>query len=148
VEIHRLLQDGPRRNRCLGMAGTLYFLALISGGLYGASKDQPDMVVRATPRYALWNFGEGVQVTLVVEVVGREDEKFYCPELEIYWGDGDVKGRLSDCPPFEQRAEFPRRYVYTHRYLSPGMYVPRVIVRKGSRIIKRLEAETNLSFGS
>ena len=138
----------PRRQRRSDLAGALCVFGIALTGFCGASKDEPDMVIRASPRYALWNHGKGVLVTLVVEVIGIEHERFYCPELEVHWGDGSVSGRLSDCVPFEERADFPRRYIYTHQYLSPGTYIPRVLVRKGSKIIKRLEAETNLSFGS
>ena len=62
--------------------------------------------------------GACASVLLVAEIRGPEVESWYCPRLEWEFPDGTRATEESDCPPFDQREEFPR--FWSRRVCSPA----------------------------
>lgn len=50
-------------------------------------------------------------VLLTAELVGEgEPEDLYCPEITWHWPDGTHSVEQSDCPAYDVREEYPRRW--------------------------------------
>ena len=95
----------------MGPRWTALLILLLSLPLVGANRDadKPGIVLRARPRASIAP-GGGLQPILVsAEIVGPEDERYYCPE--VLWllpnGRSSVE---SDCDPFEERDHYPRHF--------------------------------------
>jgi hypothetical protein len=104
----------------------------------GAETSEPDLRLRASPRWSLAGAGNARNVLLTAEIVGPETEEYYCPKVVWIWGDGTRSTEESDCEPFETRSEFPR--LFRRRVASPGRVQPyRVCVelRKADKKIDR-----------
>ena len=77
-------------------------------------------------------------ILLTAEIVGPESEEYYCPEVVWVWSDSTRSATESDCDPFEERSEYPRRF--TRRVLTPASqfdYRVCVVLRKDGEPIDR-----------
>jgi hypothetical protein len=104
----------------------------------GADVSEPDLELRASPRWSFAAAGQSRSVLLTAEIVGPETEEYYCPTLIWIWGNGTRSSEQSDCEPFETRSEYPR--LFRRRVASPGRVQPyRVCVelRKADKKIDR-----------
>jgi hypothetical protein len=104
----------------------------------GADVSEPDLVLRASPRWSFAIPGQGGSTLLTAEIVGPETEEYYCPEVVWIWGNGTRSTEESDCEPFETRSTFPR--VFRRRVASPGRVQPYwvcVELRKADQKIDR-----------
>lgn len=67
---------------------------------------KPGLRLRAFPLMQTVDISRGCSpVALTAEIVGPEDERFYCPAVEWVKPDGTTSREESDCPPFQKRAE-------------------------------------------
>jgi hypothetical protein len=77
-----------------------------------------------------------IPILVTVEIVGPETEKYYCPEVVWVWPNGTRSSEESDCEPFEQRSDYPRRFtrrIAAHAF--PRDYVVCVVLRKSGESI-------------
>jgi hypothetical protein len=104
----------------------------------GGDEERPDLRLRVTPRYSLAPPGGFRTVLLTAEIVGPETEEYYCPEVVWVWTDSTQSSSESDCDPFEQRSEYPRRFTRRVR-MPPARFDYRVCVelRKGGEAVDR-----------
>jgi hypothetical protein len=118
----------------LGTAAIL----LLAGAVWAAEAEDPDVRLRAAPRISLAPPGGVTPILLTAEIVGPETEAYYCPEVVWVWPNGTRSSEESDCEPFEERGEYPRRFtkrIAAHAYARD--YVVCVELRKGGEAIDR-----------
>lgn len=77
--------------------------------LVGAKHDEPDLIVRASPRASIAPGGRFQSILVVAEIVGPEVEEYYCPEVIFLLPNGRSAVE-SDCDPFEVRKHYPRHF--------------------------------------
>lgn len=75
-----------------------------------AAAAEPSLSLRASPPVVM----AGREVLLTAELHGEEREDWYCPAVKWRFPDGTEGGCgssvESDCPPFEERDDYPRRW--------------------------------------
>ena len=87
--------------------------------LLALGADDNSLTLRAFPRVQNVDLGRGCsEVLLTAEIRGPETERFYCPAVTWEFPDGTRASEESDCPPFEEREEFPRRW--SRRVCAPA----------------------------
>ena len=98
--------------------------------------EKPRFVVSVTPQFSI--AGES-PVLLIATIRGDETEEFYCPARELWWNGERVSRAESECPPFEEREEYPRRWIY---YLDRvrGVHWAVVKLLKSDRVVAQGEA--------
>jgi hypothetical protein len=84
-------------------------LALFSLPLLAAKHDRPGVVLRASPRASIAPGGRLQTILVTAEIVGPEDERYYCPEVMWRLPNG-LSSVESDCDPFEERQHYPRHF--------------------------------------
>jgi len=118
----------------LGTAAIL----LLAGGVWATEAEAPDVRLRAAPRISIAPPGGATPILLTAEIVGPETEAYYCPEVVWVWPNGSRSSEESDCEPFEQRGDYPRRFtkrIAAHAF--PRDYVVCVELRKSGEAIDR-----------
>lgn len=72
----------------------------------GASQEgKPALTLKTYPRNAV----RPSEILLSLSLEGKEEEKYYCPEVE--WEFGGLRAtEYSDCQPYDKRDEYPRRW--------------------------------------
>jgi hypothetical protein len=111
---------------------------ILSFPLLGADSSEPDLELRANPRDSVALPGTYRTVTLTAEIVGRETEEYYCPEVVWVWTNGTRSAEESDCAPFESRSHYPRTFVRrVAAAAKQGAYVTCVELRKADEIVDR-----------
>ena len=111
---------------------------LLAGVVWAADVEDPDVQLRAAPRTSIAPPGGITSILLTAEIVGPETEKYYCPEVVWVWPNGTRSSQESDCEPFVERIDYPRRF--TRRIGArayPRDYVVCVELRKGGEAIDR-----------
>lgn len=123
------------------MARLKYMTALgllLAGALQAADAKDPDVRLRAAPRVSLAPPGGVSPILLTAEIVGPETEKYYCPEVVWIWPNGTYSSEESDCEPFEERSDYPRRFtrrIAAHAFTRD--YVVCVELRKSGEPVDR-----------
>ena len=84
-------------------------LLLLSLPLVGAKRDTPGVVLRARPQASIAPGGKLQPILVSAEIVGPEDERYYCPEIVWLLPNG-MSAAESDCDPFEEREHYPRHF--------------------------------------
>lgn len=97
--------SGARARR---LSAAILLLAL-AFPLVGAKHDEPDLIVRASPRASIAPGGRFQRVLIIAEIVGPEVEEYYCPEVVWFLPNGRSAVE-SDCDPFEARRHYPRHF--------------------------------------
>jgi len=113
-------------------------LTLLSALSTGKEVKDPDLRLRVQPRVSQAPPGGYRSILLTAEIVGPEDEDYYCPEVVWVWSDSTQSSTESDCDPFEERTDYPRRF--TRRVLTPpseSEYRVCVMLRKGGDPVDR-----------
>lgn len=78
------------------------------------------------------------EVLLSLTLEGKEEEKYYCPEVE--WEYGELRNReYSDCPSYDSRDEYPRRWS-RRVVLGCGDWPIRARILKNSKTLLTAEA--------
>lgn len=105
-----------------GRIATLLVIGLAACGATIArvvEPHRPTLVLRSSRMLTL----PGQPITLTAELVGGEDtETFYCPAEVWRWPDGTESVHEPDCPAFDARVEFPRRWTKRGSLAAPGVY--------------------------
>jgi hypothetical protein len=104
----------------------------------GADVSEPDVELRASPRWSFAAPGSPGNVLLTAEIVGPETEEYYCPKVVWIWGNGTRSSEESDCEPFETRSTYPRHF--RRRVASPRRVQPYKVcveLRKADKKIDR-----------
>lgn len=123
------------------MARLKYMTALTllaAGAVWAAEAEDPDLRLRAAPRVSLAPPGGVTPILLTAEIVGPETEEYYCPEVVWMWPNGTHSSEESDCEPFEQRSDYPRRFfkrIAAHAFARD--YVVCVELRKSGEAVDR-----------
>jgi hypothetical protein len=107
-----------------------------AGGLAGWAKEakpkKPKLEIRAVPRMGM----APVEVLLLLDLRGGDDlEEFYCPEVEVNWGDGGKSVQAPDCPPFESSTKITRHFSISHEFRGGGEFDIRVKLVRTERTI-------------
>ena len=78
------------------------------------------------------------EVVFTLRIEGPEVEKFYCPQIEWFFGDGSSSSTLSDCDPWESHepSSYERIYTKHHKYWNPKEYWVVVILTSGKSMTK------------
>lgn len=81
---------------------------------------------------------------LTAEIRGPETEEWYCPAVEWTFPDGTRASEESDCAPFADRDDFPRRW--SRRVCAPahpngGSWTVGVRLSRSGHTIARAEVE-------
>lgn len=77
-------------------------------------------------------------VMLAAQIVGRETEEYYCPEVVWVWTNGTHSTEESDCDPFESRNHYPRMFIRrVAARAKQGAYLTCVELRKADEIVDR-----------
>ena len=86
-------------------------LLLLSLPLVGAKRDRdsPGIVLRARPQASIAPGGRLQPILVSAEIVGPEDERYYCPEIVWLLPNGRSAAE-SDCDPFAEREHYPRHF--------------------------------------
>lgn len=114
---------------------------LLAGGVWvneAGEAEDPDLLVRAAPRVSIAPPGGITPILLTAEIVGPESEDYYCPEVIWLWPNGTRSSQESDCEPFADRVDYPRRF--TRRigaHSHPRDYMVCVELRKGGTMVDR-----------
>jgi len=99
-----------------------------------ASPSKPSLELRASPRISTAIVCSNV--LLLAQIVGPEEEAWYCPAVEWILPDGTSHKEESDCPPFSEREEYPR--LWTRRICAPpGDWTVDVRLSKDGRLLRR-----------
>ncbi len=72
-------------------------------------RDRPGIVLRARPQASIAPGGRLQPILVSAEIVGPEDERYYCPEIVWFLPNGRSSAE-SDCDPFEEREHYPRHF--------------------------------------
>jgi hypothetical protein len=113
-------------------------ILLLAGAVWAAEAEEPDVRLRAVPRNSLAPLGGVTPILLTAEIEGPENEAYYCPEVVWVWPNGTRSSEESDCEPFEERREYPRRFtkrIAAHAYARD--YVVCVELRKSGEAVNR-----------
>lgn len=96
---------------------------------------QPQLELRASRQMAF----AGQPILLTAALVGGEDvESLYCPDIVWTWPDGTESRHEADCPPFEQREEYPRRWTRWVALAYAGQVYPVGFrIEKAGRVLRR-----------
>jgi len=122
----------------MARGGALVALMILPVFSMGGDAKDPDLRLRVQPRVSQAPPGGYRSILLTAEIVGPEDEEYYCPEVVWVWSDSTRSSVESDCDPFEERSYYPRRF--TRRVLTPSSrldYRVCVMLRKGGDAIDR-----------
>ena len=84
-------------------------LAFLCLPLLAARAERPGVVLRASPRASIAPGGRLQPVLVSAEIVGPEDERYYCPEVLWVLPNG-LSSIESDCDPFDEREHYPRHF--------------------------------------
>ena len=89
----------------------LALLVVLSLPLVGAKRDRdsPGIVLRARPQASIAPGGRLQPILVSAEIVGPEDERYYCPEIVWLLPNGRSAAE-SDCDPFAEREHYPRHF--------------------------------------
>lgn len=99
-----------------------------------ADDGKPRLTLRASPPLPLTN----KDVVLVAELLGREDERFYCPAVRWRLPDGTEATEESDCPPWTERGGgYRRRWSRMVRFGTGGSYEFEVRLEKAGKTLMR-----------
>lgn len=92
-----------------------------------AEPNRPHFELRASRLIAL----PGQPITLTAELIGGEDDELhYCPRVVWELPDGTESSQEGDCPPWEQRVDYVRRWMKHGSLAAPGKYVFTVRLEK------------------
>jgi hypothetical protein len=112
------------------------FLVLLSVAVWaGEEAETPGVKLRASPRVSMAPPGGVTPILLTVQIVGPETEQYYCAEIIWLWPDGTRSSEESDCDPFAERTNYPRRF--SRRIAAPAHYREYqvcVALRKGGEV--------------
>lgn len=87
--------------------------------LLAQNADKPRLETRVFPAMQTVDLSKGCsQVLLTAEIKGVEDERWYCPQVIWEMPDGTQAMEESDCPPFEEREDYPR--IWRRRVCAPA----------------------------
>jgi len=132
-----------------------------SGALFAGSKKEkgapagmgsrhPSPALRSSPRFGF----PGQTFLFTAELKGGEDtEKFYCPKVVWIYpepkGLGDSMNSIteSDCPPFENREDYPRRWTWTMQFWASGEHQIHVLWLRGDKVIGKATTTIRISGG-
>lgn len=78
-------------------------IMLLVIALVATSPNKPSLTVRAFPMMSLAGPRGCSSVLVTAEIVGPEDENWYCPKIEWEMPDSTNAVEESDCSPFEKR---------------------------------------------
>ena len=110
----------------------------------GNKPKKPQLRLRAIPAMAM----APVEVTLLIDLEGGDDlEDFYCPEIEVEWGDGAKSVQESDCPPFEPGTAITRHYSLSHAFRRGGFFEARVRLRRAGKTVTSAQANITVQSG-
>ena len=120
------------------MTAAVLLLAGVVWAKEAGDAEDPDLLLRAAPRVSIAPPGGVTPILLTAEIVGPETEEYYCPEVVWLWPNGTRSSQESDCEPFAERVEYPRRFsrrIAAHSH--PRAYLVCVELRKGDEMIDR-----------
>lgn len=106
---------------------------------------RPKLELRAFPLMSIANPAGCSSVLFIAEIKGPEAEDFYCPGVRWTWPNGTESFEESDCAPWDQKDDFPRRW--SRRACLPSSPVPmRVEVRleRGKDVIAKSAVEVQV----
>jgi hypothetical protein len=96
--------------------------------------ERPALLLRSRPPVVL----AGQSATLTAELVGREDEKLYCPGVRWRMPDDTEASEESDCVPWgTEGAEYRRRWTRRVRFGGAGAYTFEVMLEKSGKVLMR-----------
>jgi hypothetical protein len=105
---------------------------------------KPKLELRLAPSMAI----APVEVTVFIDLRGGDDlEEFYCPEIDVDWGDGSRSVQESDCAPFGPGAVVTRHFSVSHPYRQGGLYRVRVRLRRAGKTIASEEQAVSIRAG-
>jgi len=80
---------------------------------------KPAFALRASRQMAF----PGVPILLTAALDGGEEvEEYYCPLIEWTWANGTHSREGGDCPEFDKREDYPRRWTRWVALTVPGEY--------------------------
>ncbi|MCC6934313.1 MAG: hypothetical protein IT406_01275 [Candidatus Yanofskybacteria bacterium] len=82
-------------------------------------------------------------------VVSATIEEYWCPAVEVEWGDGEASLIAPDCRPFaeatdEDRWELEDMYRFTHPYRTKGEHVILVNISRNGKRIRQLKSRLEI----
>jgi len=101
----------------------------------GMEEQEPTFGLRASKLMA---FPE-TPIMLTASLGGEEVERLYCPRVVWEWPDGTESTEESECPPFADRGEYPRRWTKWIALAVPGEYPVKVRWEMAGRRVGRAE---------
>lgn len=92
---------------------------------------RPRLELHAYPLMSIAAPGGCSSVLFAAEIKGPEAEDWYCPSVRWGWPDGTHSFEESDCPSWQEKDEFPRRW--SRRVCLPSNPDPMLVVVKLER---------------
>jgi hypothetical protein len=124
------------------------YLTLVLSGLFLAYSHGEEEIkgnhlrLTVSPRIGI----APIMVRARAEIVGPETEEWYCPEVQWQYGNSSA-GIMSDCPPFENREYYERRYSRVIPFRHSGRYTIVVTLLKWGRPIAEEKVEVKILCG-